>query len=252
MFTIIGADGNKYGPVPVDQIRRWIAEGRATLATQAQRVGEESWKTLGDFSEFAPQQPPPAMIPPASVSRAPFDTTAPFPAATETNTPFVAPTPVAEEKPLAARSVRLVAALIDGFLSMLFMLPGLVMIAVEAFQKGTSLEDIEHLNLSSYGAGFTVLTISIFILAVIQMWLLTATGQTVGKKLMGIRVVRLGDESNPGFVRVVLLRTFVPGLIGSLPFGIGILFTLVDICFIFRSDRRCLHDLIADTKVVEK
>lgn len=67
MFTIIGGDGKEYGPVTVEQVQAWIAGGRANLDTQAKRVGEESWKRLGDFPEFsgagaaaASTPPPPA------------------------------------------------------------------------------------------------------------------------------------------------------------------------------------------------
>ena len=61
MFTIIGGDGKEYGPVTLEQLRSWMAGGRANLETQAKRVGEEQWRRLGDFPEFsqsgAPQPP---------------------------------------------------------------------------------------------------------------------------------------------------------------------------------------------------
>lgn len=51
MYKIIGADGNEYGPVSIDQVRRWIAEGRADAQTKVQIEGGE-WKPLSEFSEF--------------------------------------------------------------------------------------------------------------------------------------------------------------------------------------------------------
>jgi len=53
MFNIIGADGSKYGPVTVDQLRQWIHEGRVNGRTQAQAAGATEWKPLADFPEFA-------------------------------------------------------------------------------------------------------------------------------------------------------------------------------------------------------
>ena len=53
MFTIIGGDGKEYGPVSVEQVRWWLAAGRANLATQARRSGEESWHPLEAFPEFS-------------------------------------------------------------------------------------------------------------------------------------------------------------------------------------------------------
>ena len=68
MFTILGADGKEYGPVPAARIHEWLNGGRATLATKARRDGETGWKPLGDFAEFAappsaPAEPPPAGSP---------------------------------------------------------------------------------------------------------------------------------------------------------------------------------------------
>ncbi len=53
MFNIIGADGSKYGPVTVDQLRQWIHEGRVNGRTQAQAADSTEWKPLADFPEFA-------------------------------------------------------------------------------------------------------------------------------------------------------------------------------------------------------
>ena len=52
MYTIIGGDGSEYGPVPAEQIRAWIAAGRANLETQAKAAGTEEWKPLGEFADF--------------------------------------------------------------------------------------------------------------------------------------------------------------------------------------------------------
>jgi len=70
MFTIIGGDGRQYGPVSVDQIRQWIAEGRVNAQTLAQAEGSVEWKALGLFPEFAAAATPPVMpstppVPPA-------------------------------------------------------------------------------------------------------------------------------------------------------------------------------------------
>lgn len=53
MYKIIGADGQEYGPVPEDQIRKWIGEGRADARTRARSGEAEAWKPLSEFPEFA-------------------------------------------------------------------------------------------------------------------------------------------------------------------------------------------------------
>jgi len=74
-------------------------------------------------------------------------------------------------------------------------------------------------------------------------------GQTIGKRLLGIRIVR-GDGSRASLGRIFALRYLPMALLGGLTGHMGGLVKLVDVLCIFRNDRRCLHDLIADTRVV--
>ena len=52
MYRIIGGDGNEYGPVGADDLRRWIAEGRVNALTKVQLEGSADWRPLSDFPEF--------------------------------------------------------------------------------------------------------------------------------------------------------------------------------------------------------
>lgn len=122
---------------------------------------------------------------------------------------------------LAGRGSRLLAAIIDG---VIYGVPYVLIL--------TSAQVI-----------VVLLLVAVF---VIQIVLLTKDGQTLGKKATGIRIVRMQTGENGGFVTNVLLRLVVNGLLGLIPF-----YGLVDILFIFRDDRRCIHDMIAGTQVVE-
>ncbi len=53
MYKIIGADGREYGPVTAEQLREWLATGRANQQTKVQREGDTAWKTVAEFIEFA-------------------------------------------------------------------------------------------------------------------------------------------------------------------------------------------------------
>lgn len=65
MYKIIGADGQQYGPVSADQVRRWLAENRLNARTLLQAEGSQDWKPLAAFPEFGPDlKPPPAFTPP--------------------------------------------------------------------------------------------------------------------------------------------------------------------------------------------
>jgi hypothetical protein len=71
MFTMLGSDGNEYGPVTVTEIKRWVAQGRADANTQLKRVGEATWNRLGDLPEFTGRPPP---LPGAFSSEPPIST----------------------------------------------------------------------------------------------------------------------------------------------------------------------------------
>jgi prepilin-type processing-associated H-X9-DG protein len=75
-YTIIGGDGKEYGSVTADQLRQWIADGRANAQTRMRVEGATDWKSLAEFPEFqaalhgaAPPSLPPAA--PVAASAAP-------------------------------------------------------------------------------------------------------------------------------------------------------------------------------------
>ncbi len=91
---------------------------------------------------------------------------------------------------------------------------------------------------------------------VVNLILIGLRGQSLGKLVTRTRIVRL-DGRPARFVRGVLLRELPlflvpPALTFFLPLGGLAAFALlgVDALFIFRSDHRCLHDLVAGTRVV--
>lgn len=77
---------------------------------------------------------------------------------------------------------------------------------------------------------------------------LAATGQSMGKKWMGIRIVRTSGEK-AALSRLVTVR-FLPLLVGAVPY-LGPLIGLVNVLMIFGEGQRCLHDRLADTLVVK-
>lgn len=103
----------------------------------------------------------------------------------------------------------------------------------------------------SAGAGILFGLVAIWVIgfSIYQLMLLHRSGQTFGKQLMGVRIVRT-DGSRASLGRILGLRYLAPGLIGAIPF-LGGLFKLADVLFIFGEEKRCIHDYFADTIVVE-
>jgi uncharacterized RDD family membrane protein YckC len=239
MYTIIGGDGKEYGPVPAEQVRDWIAAGRANLDTQAKVVGTNEWKRLRDLLEFAESSPAAPPFVPVSAAAAP-----------------------AAEDELAGRWTRLGARVLDGVVASVLIGPGFVMlipwfIAHKDDDAGQGIFGHspfasmtgENLFASMPTTAATVLCIGWVILLAIQIFLISTRGQSIGKIVAGIRIVRLNGEQ-AGFVHGWLLRAFVVGAITAIPFA-GTIFAVTDLLFIFSPSRRCLHDLIAGTRVVK-
>jgi uncharacterized RDD family membrane protein YckC len=83
----------------------------------------------------------------------------------------------------------------------------------------------------------------------VNTYLLKRYGQTVGKRFLDIRISDYHTDAVPPFWRLLVRIGVhsVAGLLGAL----GGLFSLVDDLFIFSKGRRCIHDLIAGTRVVK-
>ena len=145
---------------------------------------------------------------------------------------------------LAGRGARLGAAIIDGIIMLVVVLPvmymgGYMQAATAAAQAGQQMP---------LGTTLMWAVIGFVIFAVIQAFPLNATGQTWGKKALKIKIVDLAGDKPP-LGRLLGLRYLPIQVVSNVPL-IGPVLAIVDVLLIFRNDRRCGHDLIAGTRVV--
>jgi uncharacterized RDD family membrane protein YckC len=166
------------------------------------------------------------------------------PPVADVNVPVAAPAD--DSVVLAGRGARLGATLIDLVLLGAAGLPVMIGVVMFALVKGGRLKaaSTSVATVAAIGGILGMIGFLIF-----QAYRLATRGQTLGKKWVGIRVVRL-DGAPANFSSAVLLRAVVPNVLARIPY-LGWIFALVDVLFIFRDDRRCLHDLMASTKVID-
>lgn len=150
-----------------------------------------------------------------------------------------------DEPVLAGRGMRLLAAIIDGLIGgaalwAAFMLPGLSSIA-SAHQRTA------EQGFWAFNGWSLLLGVPIFLL--IQGWPLLTRGQTLGKILFKMRIVRT-DGSKVDPFRLLGLRYGI-GILTGVVTGVSMIYGLIDSLLIFRGSRQCLHDTIADTKVIQ-
>lgn len=148
---------------------------------------------------------------------------------------------------LAGRGRRLTATLIDAIL-----VPSLSIVLI---MIAGVLEDAEDYATSWWMLWVLLLAIvSYLILNGYGLW---QSGQTVGKRLLGIAITRTksAEDTNDEFVpaplwRLIALRALFFPLLFLIVIPWVMLIPIVDQLLIFGKDRRCLHDLIAGTQVV--
>jgi uncharacterized RDD family membrane protein YckC len=147
---------------------------------------------------------------------------------------------------LADRGTRLVAAIVDGLLYMVVLIPVFILI----FTTGAVQEGSSTALFSAFVAG-PLGFISLFswlALLGFQAYLISVTGQSIAKRVFKIRIVKM-DGSKVNFVSGVLVRNWLMMVLQQIPV-LNMFLPLLDALFIFRQDRRCIHDLIAGTKVI--
>lgn len=138
----------------------------------------------------------------------------------------------------ATRGSRLGAYVLDVAI---VVFPALLIVGVIGYVFET--DEQRSVLFSGIGVG-----VSMLLFLILNIPLLYKYGQTIGKRIMGIRISRT-DGSRAGLARILFLRYFLMGLVNAIPF-LGVATSLLDPLMIFQKSRRCLHDLIADTVVV--
>ena len=157
---------------------------------------------------------------------------------------YAPPTSVVEDpietSGLAGRWTRLWGATIDGLISTVIVLP--IMFATGYWDRALaeSVTTQETIMISVLG---------LVVFLILHGYLLAKYGQTIGKRLVGTRIVSMETSEILPLWKVYLLRYLPISLVTQIPVvGIGLVY--INYIFVFRNNKRCLHDQIAGTKVV--
>jgi len=150
---------------------------------------------------------------------------------------------------LASRWARLAAILLDSLVGFILFTPAYVMNWATLVQQARGNPAMVWINLAKTGGWFYLGLLGALIVLAIDLVLLARNGQTIGKKLLGIKVVSV-DGSPVSLFRVFFLRYVCNTVLTLIPL-FGSLYSLVDCLMIFGESRRTVHDRIADTIVIK-
>ena len=140
----------------------------------------------------------------------------------------------------ASRLSRLTAFIIDHILYLIFALfffPLLLNFELTALAKSNEIPLSKLLIMH--------LLIGIIFPLIINSWFMRE-GQTIGKKIMNIYVAKINSDEPLNFIEYFATRHLIAFTLGVIP-----IISFVNILMIFKEDRRCFHDLIAKTHVLQ-
>lgn len=141
---------------------------------------------------------------------------------------------------LATRGSRLVAQLLN------------LLVIVGILFAGAFLGSFLASAIGSAEASGTIMIVGVglplALLLIYNLRLLAESGQSLGKKWMGIRIVRSNGEK-AALSQILIMRYLPIQLISAIPI-LGPIVGMIDLLMIFGDEQRCLHDRIADTLVV--
>ncbi|MEH7453539.1 RDD family protein [Gottfriedia acidiceleris] len=148
---------------------------------------------------------------------------------------------------LASRSSRLLAILVDGFISFLFIFAIAIITGMTKFSTFFNPTRVDKFDIGS--SLLSIISVIIFyILIPTFVW----KGQTLGKRWLKIAIVKNDDREVDLKTMIIREIFFLLGYLKIPYFSLVVGFVaFVDPFFIFSSERRTLHDLIAKTKVID-
>lgn len=146
--------------------------------------------------------------------------------------------PNLNEDKLASRWTRFGAVFIDGIIYMAVIMPILYLFGFWDLTQEASFVETLLINLLGFG-----------VFSLINFFPLLKYGQTIGKRVLGIKIATM-DGQVPSLVKLLIFRTLPTYIIAVIPVVGGLLY-IIEVLFIYRQDKRCVHDLIAGTQVLK-
>ena len=148
---------------------------------------------------------------------------------------------VVESGELAGRGARLGGVIIDQIIVVILVLP-------ITFFMG--FWDRAAAGVDTFSDTLWLGVASVVSYLVVHGYPLATRGQSVGKILVQTRIVSVEDDKILPFGKLIMLRYLPLWVLAQIPV-VAQIFGLADALFVFRDDRRCIHDLIAGTKVIK-
>lgn len=247
MQIYLARNNEQAGPYTLEQVNSMLAADQVVLTDLAWHDGMETWLPLGQLTGGHKYYTP--------------NTTAPFssaPPMSSTSSPTAqvnlskTATATPQTAPLATLGQRILGAVIDNVLTIVALSPLFSHLDITAMSnKQGSMDGMAALMANVPQMSMTVAFLLLLGIGIAQTVLIIRKGQSIGKLIVGTRIVDHISGLRPNAMNTFVIRSFVVGLLYNLPL-IGIFVLLADLIMLLASDQRIsLHDRLANTRVVE-
>ncbi|WP_445115732.1 RDD family protein [Acinetobacter sp. WZC-1] len=248
MQIYLARNNQQAGPYTLDQINQMLASQQILLTDLTWHQGMAEWKPLGELTQGQLVYHPAGHSLPvhptqnSTISRIEVSRT--------------------EKNELASFGSRILAKLIDLLLWLpAASIPSFFMNQQEVTQLADIQEKMQAASSSTQALqlqqqlislipieAWQAMLVYVVIMLAVQAFLLAKSGQSLGKKLTGIRIVDADSGEKVSLTRVFLLRSllFVVLNLIFMPF-----IAIVDHIFGLNSKRQTLHDKLARTRVIK-
>ena len=141
---------------------------------------------------------------------------------------------------LASRWARLGSSIIDAIIMA-------IPILVYSYLRG-DFDNMEEMPKDTTLESIMYIVVSYITFFLVNIKFLLNNGQTIGKKILNIKIVNI-DNDVPS--KKDLLKRYLTFFgVKEIPVA-GIWLSLIDILFIFSKNKQCGHDIVANTNVIE-
>lgn len=229
MQIYLARNNQQAGPYSLEEVNNMLAQQQVLLTDLAWHEGMLEWKPLGELTN-------------GQLNYNPWNT--------------ASQTPAQKQPIFASLNQRLLAKILDLLLWFpMFALPSLFMdsvskqklILLQSKQINPEMQQ-QFLDLISPHA-WQAMAVYVLVMLIIQAILLAKTGQSIGKKIVGIKIVDAYNYQAVPLTRIFLLRTVFFIILNFLTLPI---ITFIDAIFALGAKKQTLHDKIAKTIVIKQ
>lgn len=255
MQIYLARNNQQAGPYSIEQLNQMLASQQVLLTDLAWHQGMPEWKALGELTQGKLVYEPVGYIEPTAFS--PEQTTQPNQTITnikveKSTKKVIKSAPVG--KRISAKLVDFALLFLPQIIAIAYFMPeSAINAASTGFSRESQMQVAEMLSKSM--PMYVNIGLMVFVLAVlvVQCFLITKSGQSIGKKIFKLQIVDVNTNQLPGSFRGFFVRSFLflilSQLMSFIPL-IAIVF-IVDLFMFFSKNNYALHDRLAKTKVID-